>query len=98
MEQPHTNLLHSIPFSENNGVMYWLFGIERSLQSTRAKPLSSRAIVEALLHVLSSALNQQVRPISLTNRWVNRCIPRHEERAFFNNEFLAAPFEFNFAK
>ncbi len=52
----------------------------------------------ALLHALSSALTQQLRPISLTNRWVNRCIPHREERAFYNNGFLAAPCEFNFAK
>ncbi len=25
--------------------------------------------------------------------WTNRCIPRHGERAFCNNGFLAAPFE-----
>ncbi len=30
MEQPHTNLLYSIPFSENSGVMHWLIVIERS--------------------------------------------------------------------
>ncbi len=66
--------------------------------STRAKPLSSKAIVEALLHALLSVLNQQLRPILLTNRWVNRCIPHHEERAFYINGFLAEPFEFNFAK
>ncbi len=31
MEHLHTNLLHSIPFSENNGVIYCFFVIERSL-------------------------------------------------------------------
>ncbi len=91
------NLLHSIPFSENNGVMYWLFVIERSLSfatilnttwdSTRAKPFSGRAIAEAKLHASLSALNQQLRPISLTNRWVNRCIPHQEEREFYINGF-----------
>ncbi len=29
MERPHTNLLHSIPFSENKAFMYWLIVIER---------------------------------------------------------------------
>ncbi len=50
------------------------------------------------MYALSSALNQQFRPISLTNWWVNRCIQRKEERTFYNNGFLAAPFELNFAK
>ncbi len=105
-----TTTYQSITFhtSQNNGFMYWLFVIERSLQfaaflnttrnSKRAKPLGSRGIVEVLLYALSSVLSQQLRPISFANRWVYCCIPRHKERPFYNNGFLEALFQFNFAK
>ncbi len=90
MEQPHTNLLHSIPFSESNGCMYWLLVIEKKSVNCDCFEYNlefEKRKIEALLYALSSALNQQLRPISLTNRWVNRCIPRYEERAFYNNGF-----------
>ncbi len=45
-----------------------------------------------------SALTQQLRPVSLTSWRANCCILCHGKLAFYNNGFLAATFEFNFAE
>ncbi len=70
---------------------------EYNMEFEKSKTTHHRGIVEVMLFSFSRALNQQFRPISLTNWWINHCIPHQEKRAFYNNWFWAARFEIKFA-